>query len=158
MSCEGAVSMLALDCLELEMIGKVVCVAYLQPLHGADVFSGGLGGFVVGVVELLFADLEKSVYRLASRSYQFEIMKYSLSSRILRGAASIFRQDGLHQLPIDPAPAYSLHHSKMLEIVMRLEQRITRIELHEDAADAPDVAREAPAQIEDDLWGSIVPR
>ena len=37
-------------------------------------------------------------------------------------------------------------------------QRLTGGELNEDAADAPDVARVAPAEAQNDLRGSVVPR
>ena len=45
----------------------------------------------------------------------------------------------------------------MLKVVMRLEERVTRVELYEDAADAPDVTREAPTKIENDFRRSVVP-
>ena len=40
---------------------------------------------------------------------------------------------------------------------MRLKESITSVELDEDAANAPNVARIAPSQIENDLRGSVVP-
>lgn len=39
---------------------------------------------------------------------------------------------------------------------MCLEQGVTGEELDQDAADAPDVTRKAPAKVEDDFWGAIV--
>lgn len=51
----------------------------------------------------------------------------------------------------------SFHHRQVLEVVMSLEKGIAGKELDEDAADAPDVTREGPAQSQDDLWRSIMP-
>lgn len=61
------------------------------------------------------------------------------------------------QLRLNPATAHALHHCEMFEVVMRLEKGITSEELDEDAANAPDIARVAPSQVEDDLRGSVVP-
>ena len=63
-----------------------------------------------------------------------------------------------NQLLLDPATAHALHHRQMLEIVVRLKESITSVELDEDAANAPDVARIAPPQIKNDLRCSVVPR
>jgi hypothetical protein len=49
-----------------------------------------------------------------------------------------------------------LHHGQMLEIIVRLEERIPREELDKDAADTPYIARERPANAKDDLGGSIM--
>ena len=46
----------------------------------------------------------------------------------------------------------------MLEIIVRLEQGVARKKLNQNAADAPDVAREAPAQVEDNLRRTVVTR
>ena len=51
---------------------------------------------------------------------------------------------------------YGFHQSQMLEIVMSLEESVTREELDEDAANAPDVTGEAPAEIEYDFGSTIV--
>ena len=51
-----------------------------------------------------------------------------------------------------------LHHGQVLPVVVGLEQREAEVELEGDAADAPDVAGLAPAQLEDDLGGAVVPR
>ncbi len=44
----------------------------------------------------------------------------------------------------------------MLEVVVRLKQRITCEEFHNDAANAPDIAREAPSKLKNNLWCPIV--
>lgn len=44
-----------------------------------------------------------------------------------------------------------LHHSQMLQVVVRLEQGISREELHKDAPYAPDVTGVGPAQPDDDF-------
>ena len=46
----------------------------------------------------------------------------------------------------------------MLEIVMRLEEGITREEFDKNATDAPNIAWIAPSQIKYDFWCSVVPR
>lgn len=46
----------------------------------------------------------------------------------------------------------------MLQVIVRLEKRVPREELHQDAADTPDVARIAPAHIQDDLRRPVMPR
>lgn len=40
---------------------------------------------------------------------------------------------------------------------MSLEQSIACEELDKNASDTPNIAREAPTQIQDNLWGSVVP-
>ena len=45
----------------------------------------------------------------------------------------------------------------MFEIIVGLEQGVTSEEFDQDAADAPDVAREGPSETEDNLGGSVVP-
>ena len=62
-----------------------------------------------------------------------------------------------NQLLLDPTSAHALHHRQMLEIVMRLKESITSIELDKDAANAPNVARIAPSQIKNDLRCPVVP-
>jgi hypothetical protein len=44
----------------------------------------------------------------------------------------------------------------MLQVIVRLEQGIAGEELDENAAYAPDVAREAPSKVEDDLGSTVV--
>lgn len=55
-------------------------------------------------------------------------------------------------------PAYPLHHGHVLQILMGLEQRVTSGQLRQDAAQAPQVAREGPAQAQDHLWRAVVAR
>ena len=62
-----------------------------------------------------------------------------------------------NQLLLNPATAHALHHRQMLEIVVRLKESITSVELDEDAANAPNVTRIAPPQIKNDLRCSVVP-
>lgn len=45
----------------------------------------------------------------------------------------------------------ALHHGQVFEVVMCLEKGISREELNENAANTPDVTRETPAQIENNL-------
>jgi hypothetical protein len=44
----------------------------------------------------------------------------------------------------------------MLQVIVRLEQGIAGEKLDENATYAPDVAREAPSKVEDDLGGAVV--
>lgn len=53
---------------------------------------------------------------------------------------------------------HTLHHSQVLQIIMRLEQRITREELDKYTSDTPDITRIRPAQPQDNLRGTVMPR
>lgn len=46
----------------------------------------------------------------------------------------------------------------MLEVVVRLKERHSLVELKENATNAPDVARMAPAQLKDHLGRPVVAR
>lgn len=46
---------------------------------------------------------------------------------------------------LDLAIAHGLHHCKMLEIIVRLKQRVSREELDQDATDRPDITGKRPA-------------
>lgn len=64
----------------------------------------------------------------------------------------------LDKLGIDLVTTHSLHHSEMFEVVVSLEQGIPCVELHQDAANAPDVTGETPAEIQYNLGSPIVSR
>lgn len=68
----------------------------------------------------------------------------------------------LHHLPdkprVDSLPDDGLHHGQMFEIVMSLEQSISREEFHEDTPDTPNIAGETPAQVQDNLGSPVVSR
>lgn len=55
-------------------------------------------------------------------------------------------------------PNDSLHHRQMLQVVMGLEECVTREEFHENTANTPDITRKAPSQIENDFGGPIMSR
>ena len=57
---------------------------------------------------------------------------------------------------VDRSVAHGFHHCQMLQIIVRLEQGIACEELDENAAYAPNVAREAPSKVEDDLGSAVV--
>jgi hypothetical protein len=61
-----------------------------------------------------------------------------------------------HNISINLATADGLHHGKMLEIVVRLKEGIAGEEFDEDASYTPDIARETPAQVKDNLRGSVM--
>lgn len=64
--------------------------------------------------------------------------------------------DRSHNVSIDLATANSLHHRQMLEVVMRLEKGVASEEFDQDTSYTPDIARETPAQVEDNLRCSVV--
>ena len=49
-------------------------------------------------------------------------------------------------VPVWNRPEDALHHGKVLPVVVRLKQRHAQVELKEDAADGPNVARLRPSQ------------
>ena len=64
--------------------------------------------------------------------------------------------DLLDDLPVDLPSTHSLHHGKVLEIVVCLEESVTGEELDQYAANTPDVARIAPSHVEYDFRCSVV--
>lgn len=64
----------------------------------------------------------------------------------------------LDKLRIDLASAYTLHHRQMFQVVMGLEQGVSREEFHQDAANTPNVTRETPTQIQNNLRSPVVTR
>lgn len=62
----------------------------------------------------------------------------------------------MHKGGIDPRVDDSLHHCQMLEIIVRLEESIAGEELNQDTTNAPDIARERPAETKNNLWSAIV--
>lgn len=55
-------------------------------------------------------------------------------------------------------PENALHHGQVLAVVVRLEERDAQIQLEQNAADRPHVARLVPAQFENHLRRPIVAR
>ena len=49
-----------------------------------------------------------------------------------------------------------LHHRQVFSVIMSLEQCEAKIQLESNAANAPDVTRLTPAQLQDDLRSSVV--
>ena len=49
-----------------------------------------------------------------------------------------------------------LHHGEMLPVIMSLEQGEAQVELEGDAANAPDVTRLTPSELQDHLGSSVV--
>lgn len=64
----------------------------------------------------------------------------------------------LNHLLFDLVPAHGFHHRQVLEIVMCLEQGVTREELDKNASNTPNIARITPAQVQDDFGCSVMPR
>lgn len=59
---------------------------------------------------------------------------------------------------INPSIDNRLHHGQMLEIIVRLEERVAGKELNQDASNAPNVTRVRPPESEDNLGRTVVPR
>ena len=49
-----------------------------------------------------------------------------------------------------------LHHCQVFSVIMSLEECEPKVQLEGNAANAPDVTRLAPAQLQDDLRSSVV--
>lgn len=81
----------------------------------------------------------------------------NLLGRLILAVASSALLDLLDKFSIDLASADGLHHSKMLEIIMGLEESIPSEELHENTTDTPDITRKAPSQIQYDLRRTVMP-
>lgn len=107
----------------------------MKMLHCLDIFPGGLRRFVVGVFQL------SSVEKLCGR---------------VCVCTSTSRADRLDQFRVNLPVTNSLHHSKVFQVVVGLEECIAGEEFHDNAADAPNVARKAPTELEDDLRCSIM--
>jgi hypothetical protein len=108
---------------------------YMKSLHSLDILLRGLGGFTVGIVE----------FRLDE--------EFGCSVRVATASVGSYL---LHDARIYLATAHRLHHRQMLEVIVRLEEGVASKELNQNAANAPYVAGEAPAKLEDDLWGTVV--
>lgn len=63
-----------------------------------------------------------------------------------------------HDLGVDLSSTHALHHRQVLQVIVGLEQGVSREELNQYAPNAPDIAREAPSQVEYNLGGTVVPR
>jgi hypothetical protein len=46
----------------------------------------------------------------------------------------------------------------MFEVVMRLEECISSVKLHQNASDTPYITRITPTKVENDFWGTVVTR
>lgn len=64
--------------------------------------------------------------------------------------------DGLDEVRVDALAYDHLHHSQMLEIIVRLEEGIAGKELDQDTSNAPNVARERPTEAKNDLGGPVM--
>jgi len=64
--------------------------------------------------------------------------------------------DLTHNPRFNLAATDALHHGEMLEVVVGLKECIPGEKLDEDTANAPNIARIAPSQIQYDLWCSVM--
>ena len=95
---------------------------YVQSLHGLD-------------------KLPRSSIILGLR-----IVKPAALEVLGNGVATIPRHpvDLGDQMRVDARPDHILHHGQVFQVLVCLEQGIARVELDQDAANAPDVAGEGP--------------
>lgn len=82
-------------------------------------------------------------------------MWYSRSRCVL--VATTASRDLSDDRLVNGAVAYRFHHCQMLEVIVRLKQRITREELDQNTSDTPNIARIAPSEVQDDLGSTVVP-
>jgi hypothetical protein len=75
-------------------------------------------------------------------------------SRVLVAATA--RGDLANKSFVNGSVAHGFHHCQMLQVIVRLEQGIAGEELDKNASYTPDVAREAPSKVKDDLGGAVV--
>lgn len=61
-------------------------------------------------------------------------------------------------MAVDPPVAHALHHSQVLEIIVRLEESVASEELDKNATDTPNIAGEGPSKSKDDLGSTVVTR
>ena len=66
------------------------------------------------------------------------------------------RRDFADKLRFYLAVADALHPGEMLQVIVRLKESITSVELDQDASYAPNVTRVAPPKTQDDLRGPVV--
>ena len=59
---------------------------------------------------------------------------------------------------VDSTVTHILHHCQMFEIIVSLEESIPSEELNQDTTYAPDIARKRPAEAQNNLRGTIMPR
>jgi hypothetical protein len=52
----------------------------------------------------------------------------------------------------------TLHHGQVFQVVVCLEERVSSVQFKDDAANAPDVARLSPTQLENDFRSAVMPR
>jgi len=74
---------------------------------------------------------------------------------VLRRPALI-EPNSVDNVSVNLVITHCLHHREMLEIVMCLEKSVACEELHQYTAYAPDIARKAPAKVEDNLRRPIM--
>ena len=61
-----------------------------------------------------------------------------------------------NKFSLDLGAADGFHHGKMFQVVVGLEECITSVELDENAAYAPYIARVAPSEVENDFRRTVV--
>lgn len=87
------------------------------------------------------------------------VIAVSSSSYILRSRVIVARTalcDLLDKPLVEFVANYRLHHCEVLEVIVCLEQCVSREEFHEDAANAPYITWETPTKIENDLGCAVM--
>lgn len=114
-------------------------------------------------MELLLLTYVELLHRLdisprVARRVGVGVIQPLLPVEVLRCRVALLLVHVRHQVFVDLLSDHGFHHGKMLEIVVCLEQGIAGVELDQNTADAPNVARKAPTQVENDFWGAVVAR
>jgi hypothetical protein len=127
----------------------------VELLHCLDILLRRLVDVIIGVVQLVVLEVTCSTATVSDT----EIIKGCIDLRVGRvtGVRAVLLVDSSDDVSIDLATTHSFHHCQMLEIVVRLEQSVAGEEFDQDAPYAPDVAGEAPAKVEYDLWCTVMP-
>lgn len=127
---------------------------YVKLLHRLDVLLRGLVDIVVRVVKLVVLEVSCGTVVISIINLDGSCVDLRVG-RVARVRA-VLLVDRSDDVSINLATAHSLHHSQMFEVVVCLEQGIAGEEFDQDAPYTPNVAGETPAQVQDDLWRTVV--
>lgn len=90
-------------------------------------------------------------------------LKYSGFLLLLLSSVNLFFWDhscfdslSLLDHPLTKLAHHNLHHCQMLQIIMRLEKRVSSVEFYKDTAYTEHVTGIGPRETEDDFGGTIV--
>ena len=110
-------------------------IAYIQSLHSLNEPPRRTSGVRLGIIKLVALEIpaEKKLRRLlASITWKVQKKKKRKISRVLGRRVTAVAGHPVHllnQRHVDPLAHDRLHHGQMLEVIVRLEERITSKEL-----------------------------